>query len=339
MIYNSNSNQSRACGGSNVAAMPFYQPMMASQPMVQPTMVQPMMASQAMAQPVMMQQPMMTSQAMTQPAMMQQPMMASQAMTQPAMMQQPMMTSQVVSQPAMMQQPMMTPQATVQQAVTQPNMVDHTLSYDQNMTQPNYQNAMISTQSMPLASYPAYGTASIYSSQVGMPTNQLVTTQTTQSVPVAQNQSTTTHHKKTTYVETYAQPCTNQEPVSNQITTTKTTTEKYPLTGNMVYSVQQQPKGSTMQDYNLYLLEKEYYGDDTDQPVYTKTQSYRDGRADGSPLISCDNIPLATSCVKMQSYQNLNDSTNTLQQGTAFADLYMPYTPRKVPVRGGNRYE
>ena len=32
LIYNSNSNQSRACGGSNVAAMPFYQPMMASQP-------------------------------------------------------------------------------------------------------------------------------------------------------------------------------------------------------------------------------------------------------------------------------------------------------------------
>ena len=171
--------------------------------------------------------------------------------------------------------------------------------------------------------------------QVTMPQQQ----STKVTTPIAETKSTTATHKKTTYVETYAQPCTNQEPVSNQITTTKTTTEKYPLTGNMVYSVQQQPKGSTMQDYNLYLLEKEYYGDDTDQPVYTKTQSYRDGRADGSPLISCDNIPLATSCVKMQSYQNLNDSTNTLQQGTAFADLYMPYTPRKVPVRGGNRYE
>ena len=68
MIYNSNSNQSRACGGSNVAAMPFYQPMMASQPMVQPTMVQPMMASQAMAQPVMMQQPMMTCLLYTSPS-------------------------------------------------------------------------------------------------------------------------------------------------------------------------------------------------------------------------------------------------------------------------------
>lgn len=329
MIYNSNSNQSRACG-ANAAAMPFYQPMMqpmmAPQGVAQQPMMQPMM-TQGVAQPMM--QPMMASQGMAQPSM-----MAPQGMPQQTMMQ-PMMASQGVAQP-MMQQPMMTSQGMPQQTMTQPNTADNMFSYDQNMTQPNYQSAMISAQSMPMASYPTYGAAPACGGQVAMPANQFVTTQTTQPAPMSQSQSTTAHHKKTTYVETYVQPGTNQVPVSTQKTTTMTQ-QQYPLSDNMIYTAQQQPKNSTMQDYNLYLLEKEYYGDDNTQP--TSTTTYRDVTPVTEQNITCENLPLATSYVKMQPYTNLNDSATTFKQGTAFADLYDPYTPKRATARGGLWYE
>jgi hypothetical protein len=347
----SNSNQSRACGGS-ASAVPFYttqpmmgsqmigqpymtsQPMMGSQTMTQPYMTsQPMMGSQTMTQPYMTSQPMMTNQIMGQPVMTSQPMMSSQMMGQPVTTSQPMMSSQMMGQPVTTSQPVMTTQSMFQSPVAQATNDPLNLNLGQSSYSQlgnNYQNTMNPMQAMPVANYPAYTTTQDCNGQTMSMPNQVAVTQTSQTAPVTQSQSTTTHHKKTTYVESYTEPTWNM---------TSDMTQQYPLTDNMNYTVQQQPKNSTMQDYNLYLLEKEYYGDDTEQPVYTKTVSYRDNRGDMPQTISCNNIPLATTCVRIQPYQNLNDSNRTLQQGTAFSDLYMPYTPKKVTVRGGNQYE
>ena len=78
-------------------------------------------------------------------------------------------------------------------------------------------------------------------------------------------------------------------------------------------------------------MENEYYSDD--EPNYKKTvhTTYPQARADkkGSPL-TCENLPLATAYVRMQTYTSLNNPTETLQQGTAFNELYDVYTPQKV---------
>lgn len=46
--------------------------------------------------------------------------------------------------------------------------------------------------------------------------------------------------------------------------------------------------------------------------------------------LTCENLPLATIYVRVQSYTNLNNSTETLKEGTLFHDLYDVYTPKKV---------
>ena len=70
-----------------------------------------------------------------------------------------------------------------------------------------------------------------------------------------------------------------------------------------------------MQDYNLYLMENEYYSDD--QPTY-KTVSPRT-RADQTALTH-ENLPLATTYIRTQTY-TVDDPTQTLQQGTTFNAL------------------
>jgi hypothetical protein len=272
--------------GSQTMTQPYMtsQPMMGSQTMTQPYMTsQPMMGSQTMTQPYMTSQPMMTNQIMGQPVMTSQPMMSSQMMGQPVTTSQPMMSSQMMGQPVMTTQSMF--QSPVAQATNDPlNLNLGQSSYSQLGN--NYQNTMNPMQAMPVANYPAYTTTQDCNGQTMSMPNQVAVTQTSQTAPVTQSQSTTTHHKKTTYVESYTEPTWNM---------TSDMTQQYPLTDNMNYTVQQQPKNSTMQDYNLYLLEKEYYGDDTEQPVYTKTVSYRDNRGDMPQTISCNNIPLATT--------------------------------------------
>ena len=147
---------------------------------------------------------------------------------------------------------------------------------------------------------------------------------------VASTQATTAQHKKTTYVEAYLEPVDAQVPLM-QPTVSKKVVEKktYPVSDEIVYVEQKPLKNSTMQDYNLYLMENEYYSDD--EPNYKKTvhTTYPQARADkkGSPL-TCENLPLATAYVRMQPYTSLNNPTETLQQGTAFNELYDVYTPQ-----------
>lgn len=149
---------------------------------------------------------------------------------------------------------------------------------------------------------------------------------------IASTQATTAQHKKTTYVEAYLEPVDAQVPLM-QPTVSKKVVEKktYPVSDEIVYVEQKPLKNSTMQDYNLYLMENEYYSDD--EPNYKKTvhTTYPQARADkkGSPL-TCENLPLATAYVRMQTYTSLNNPTETLQQGTAFNELYDVYTPQKV---------
>ena len=118
-----------------------------------------------------------------------------------------------------------------------------------------------------------------------------------------------------------------QPTVSKKVVEKKT----YPVSDEIVYVEQKPLKNSTMQDYNLYLMENEYYSDD--EPNYKKTvhTTYPQARADkkGSPL-TCENLPLATAYVRMQPYTSFNNPTETLQQGTAFNELYDVYTPQKV---------
>ena len=149
---------------------------------------------------------------------------------------------------------------------------------------------------------------------------------------IASTQATTAQHKKTTYVEAYLEPVDAQVPLM-QPTVSKKVVEKktYPVSDEIVYVEQKPLKNSTMQDYNLYLMENEYYSDD--EPNYKKTvhTTYPQARADkkGSPL-TCENLPLATAYVRMQPYTSFNNPTETLQQGTAFNELYDVYTPQKV---------
>lgn len=144
---------------------------------------------------------------------------------------------------------------------------------------------------------------------------------------VASTQQTTAQHKKTTYVEAYLEPVDSEVPLM-QPTVSKKVVEKKtsPVSDDIVYVNQQPLKNSTMQDYNLYLMEKEYYNDN--QPTYKKTVSPRT-RADQTTL-TCENLPLATTYIRTQTYTQLNDVTDTLQQGTIFNELYSPYTPQKV---------
>lgn len=149
---------------------------------------------------------------------------------------------------------------------------------------------------------------------------------------IASTQATTAQHKKTTYVEAYLEPVDAQVPLM-QPTVSKKVVEKktYPVSDEIVYVEQKPLKNSTMQDYNLYLMENEYYSND--EPNYKKTvhTTYPQARADkkGSPL-TCENLPLATAYVRMQPYISFNNPTETLQQGTAFNELYDVYTPQKV---------
>ena len=157
---------------------------------------------------------------------------------------------------------------------------------------------------------------------------------------IASTQATTAQHKKTTYVEAYLEPVDAQVPLM-QPTVSKKVVEKktYPVSDEIVYVEQKPLKNSTMQDYNLYLMENEYYSDD--QPTYKKTVSPRT-RADQTAL-TCENLPLATTYIRTQTYTGFDNPTQTLQQGTTFNELYDPYTPRKVGkptvfiLKGGQR--
>ena len=162
---------------------------------------------------------------------------------------------------------------------------------------------------------------------VPQPVQQIQTVQQTVEPQVTSTQSTTAQHKKTTYVEAYLEPVDAQVPLM-QPTVSKKVVEKktYPVSDDIVYVEQKPLKNSTMQDYNLYLMENEYYSDD--QPTYKKTVSPRT-RADQRPL-NCENLPLATTYIQAQTYTGLNNPTQTLQQGTLFNELYSPYTPQKV---------
>ena len=162
---------------------------------------------------------------------------------------------------------------------------------------------------------------------VPQPVQQIQTVQQSVEPQVTSTQSTTAQHKKTTYVEAYLEPVDAQVPLM-QPTVSKKVVEKktYPVSDDIVYVEQKPLKNSTMQDYNLYLMENEYYSDD--QPTYKKTVSPRT-RADQRPL-NCENLPLATTYIQAQTYTGLNNPTQTLQQGTLFNELYSPYTPQKV---------
>lgn len=195
-------------------------------------------------------------------------------------------------------------------------------------------------------SFPAYPTYSVPAPVCGAPVTQpMVVSQPVQPIQqvqpqVTSTQETTAQHKKTTYVEAYLEPVETQVPLM-QPTVSKKLVEKktYPVSDEIVYVEQKPLKNSTMQDYNLYLMESEYYSDD--QPTYKKTVSPRT-RADQKPL-TCENLPLATTYIKKQTYTGLNNPTQTLQQGTAFNELYSPYTPQKVStptvfmLKGGQR--
>ena len=118
---------------------------------------------------------------------------------------------------------------------------------------------------------------------------------------IASTQATTAQHKKTTYVEAYLEPVDAQVPLM-QPTVSKKVVEKktYPVSDEIVYVEQKPLKNSTMQDYNLYLMENEYYSDD--QPTYKKTVSPRT-RADQTAL-TCENLPLATNADTMDWFSN-----------------------------------
>lgn len=243
--------------------------------------------------------------------------------TQPGMIQQ---ASYPVGQQTMM------PMASYPTATTQ---VTNTTAY-----QPVQQSMPMATvMPVPPCPVPACGApVPCHGGPVVTPVQPMVMSQQVQTVQqpsqpqVASTQQTTTQHKKTTYVEAYLEPVDAQVPLM-QPSVQKKGVEKqtYPVQDEIVYVDQKPVKNSTMQDYNLYLMEKEYYSDD--EPNYKKTVHtvYPQTRADkkGSPL-TCENLPLATAYVRMQPYTALNNPTETLQQGTAFNELYDVYTPQKV---------
>ena len=160
---------------------------------------------------------------------------------------------------------------------------------------------------------------------------QVQTVQQTTEPQVASTQETTAHHKKTTYVEAYLEPVDANVPLMQPTVKKQSTTKKtYPVQDDIVYVDQQPVKNSTMQDYNLYLMEKEYYSDD--KPSYSQNVQVasQGSRAKMNQQLTCENLPLATAYVRMQCYTNLNNSSETLKEGTAFHDLYDVYTPQKV---------
>ena len=144
---------------------------------------------------------------------------------------------------------------------------------------------------------------------------------------VASTQTTTAKHKKTTYVEAYLEPVDAKVPLM-QPTVSKQVVDKkqYPVSDELVYVDQQPLKSSTQQDYNLYLMQNEYYANS--QMGYQATVASQP-RADQVGM-TCETLPLATTYVKSQTYQGYNTPAQTMQQGTGFNELYSPYTPKKV---------
>lgn len=157
---------------------------------------------------------------------------------------------------------------------------------------------------------------------------------------VASTQTTTAKHKKTTYVEAYLEPVDAKVPLM-QPTVSKQVVDKkqYPVSDELVYVDQQPLKSSTQQDYNLYLMQNEYYANS--QIGYQATVASQP-RADQVGM-TCETLPLATTYVKSQTYQGYNTPAQTMQQGTGFNELYSPYTPKKVTAptvfifKGGQR--
>lgn len=150
------------------------------------------------------------------------------------------------------------------------------------------------------------------------------------TTPIATTQATTATHKKTTFVEAYVKPYHSEVPLMQPTVEKKVTKpETYPVSEDIVYVEQQPVKSSTMQDYNLYLMEKEYYDEMEEPTYYKKTKGgSREPRQDGQ--LTCENLPLATTYVRSQTYTGFDNPTQTLQQGTTFNALYDNYTPRKV---------
>lgn len=144
---------------------------------------------------------------------------------------------------------------------------------------------------------------------------------------VASTQTTTAQHKKTTYVEAYLEPVDAKVPFM-QPTVSKEVVDKkqYPVSDELVYVDQQPLKSSTQQDYNLYLMQNEYYANS--QIGYQATTA-SNTRADQVGM-TCETLPLATTYVKSQTYNGYNTPAQTMQQGTGFNELYSPYTPKKV---------
>lgn len=160
--------------------------------------------------------------------------------------------------------------------------------------------------------------------------------------PYNQNLGWSNHPNTITPKQMYPQPScgtsmTNQygEPMpytGPKETEIKTEQELRPTTEDIVYTEQPPLKNSSRQDYELYLMEKEYYFNES------KPQKYQPNTGENRHMkkITCENLPLATAYVRPQPYQNLNSPVETLSQGTLFADLYSPYAPRKVAM-GGRR--
>lgn len=157
---------------------------------------------------------------------------------------------------------------------------------------------------------------------------------------IASTQTTTAKHKKTTYVEAYLEPVDAKVPLV-QPTVSKQVVDKkqYPMSDELVYVDQQPLKSSTQQDYNLYLMENEYYSNN--QKGYQAVIASQP-RADQVGM-TCENLPLATTYIKSQTYNGYNTPAQTMQQGTGFNELYSPYTPKKVAaptvfiLEGGQR--
>lgn len=137
--------------------------------------------------------------------------------------------------------------------------------------------------------------------------------------------------------------------------------EKYHAVKEEIVYVEGEPvKNSTRQDYELYLMEKEYYTPQSSHHPIEKDRNHcpedmyknphqhmgkehankedvhKHLAMDPSAKITCENLPLATAYVRSQPFQNLNSPAETLHQGTLFNDLYQPYVARKV-AQGGRR--
>lgn len=255
-----------------------------------------------------------------------------------------------------------------QMMMAQPNYTQsapqQTVAYPTTTTPIQYQNMATPVQGMPISHYPTYPNCPVpipncpvpvpncpaptqqcgpticvpVATPVAAPAPVTLPQQQVQKVttPIATTQSTTATHKKTTYVEAYVKPYHSEVPLMQpavQKKEAKPKPETYPVSENIVYVEQQPVKSSTMQDYNLYLMEKEYYDEMEEPTYYKKTKSgSREPRQDGQ--LTCENLPLATTYVRSQTYTGFDNPTQTLQQGTTFSDLARPYTPIKV-TRGG----